>query len=187
MKKLLFDFFPLVLFFIALKVGDIYLATWVAMGASILQIVWLKTTNKKIEVSTWLNLIIIVVFGGATVYLQDEAFIKWKPSVLYWLFGSILLGGKIFLKKNLIQQLMGKQLQMPETAWNKMNTSWALFFIIVGIINAYVAFSGHFTTEQWGTFKVFGMTLLLIVFAVAQSLWLGKYMQIDNNQQDKSS
>ncbi|MDY3331139.1 MAG: septation protein A [Pelistega sp.] len=187
MKKLLFDFLPLVLFFIALKVGDIYLATWVAMGAAILQIVWLKATKKKIEPSTWLSLIIIVVFGGATIYLQDEAFIKWKPSVLYWLFAAILLGGKFFFKKNLIQQLMGSQLQMPEIAWNKMNISWALFFLIVGIINVYVAFSGHFTTEQWGTFKVFGMTLLLIVFAVGQSIWLGKYMQINNNQQDDSS
>lgn len=185
MKKLLFDFFPLVLFFIALKLGDIYLATWVAMGAAVLQIVWLKATKQKIEASTWLSLIIIVVFGGATVYLQNEAFIKWKPSALYWLFAVILLGGKLLFKKNLIQQLMGNQIQMSETAWNKMNTSWALFFIIVGIINVYVAFSGHFTTEQWGTFKVFGMTLLLIVFAIGQSLWLSKYMQTDNNPQDK--
>lgn len=181
MKKLLFDFFPLVLFFIALKLGDIYVATWVAIATSIVQIVWLKTTHKKIDPSTWLSLIIIIVFGGATIYLQDETFIKWKPTVLYWLFAAILLGGKLFFKKNLIQQLMGSQLQMPETAWNKMNLSWAIFFLIVGIINVYVAFSGHFTTEQWGTFKVFGMTLLLIVFAVGQSLWLSKYMQI--NQQ----
>lgn len=181
MKKLLFDFFPLVLFFIALKLGDIYVATWVAIVASIVQILWLKTTHKKIDSSTWLSLIIIIVFGGATIYLQDETFIKWKPTVLYWLFATILLGGKLFFKKNLIQQLIGSQLQMPETAWNKMNISWAIFFLIVGIINAYVAFSGHFTTEQWGTFKVFGMTLLLIVFAVGQSLWLSKYMQI--NQQ----
>lgn len=181
MKKLIFDFFPLILFFIALKLGDIYLATWVAIATSVAQILWLTLTHKKIDPSTWLSLVIIVVFGGATIYLQDETFIKWKPTVLYWLFALILLVGKLLFKKNFIQQLMGSQLQMPETAWNKMNTSWALFFIIVGIINIYVAFSGHFTTEQWGTFKVFGMTLLLIVFAVGQSLWLSKYMQI--NQQ----
>lgn len=184
MQKLLFDFLPLILFFIALKFGDIYLATWAAMGASILQLIWLKARRKKIETSVWLNFIVIVVFGGATIYLQNEAFIKWKPTVLYWLFTAILLGGKFFFKKNLFQQLMGSKIQLTEIAWNKMNNSWALFFLIVGIINVYVAFSGHFTTEQWGTFKVFGMTLLFIVFAIGQSLWLSKHIQNENTQQD---
>ena len=89
MKKLLFDFFPLILFFVALKFGDIYLATWAAMGAAVAQILWLKTTGKKIEISTWLSLVVIVLFGGATIYLQNEAFIKWKPTVLYWIFALI--------------------------------------------------------------------------------------------------
>lgn len=181
MKKLLFDFFPLILFFIALKFGDIYIATSVAVITTIIQVLWLKITHQKIEPSTWLSLVVIVVFGGATLYLHDETFIKWKPTVLYWLFAIILLAGRLF-KRNFIRQLMGSQLQLPETAWNKINTSWAIFFIIVGIINVYVAFSGHFTTEQWGTFKVFGMTLLLVVFAIGQSLWLSKHIQVNNQQ-----
>lgn len=180
MKKLLFDFFPLILFFVALKLGDIYLATWAAMAAAIAQIIWLKATGKKIEVSTWLSLVIIVLFGGATIYLQNEAFIKWKPTVLYWIFALILLGGKLFFKKNLIQKLMGSQLEMVDEAWDKMNYSWAAFFLVVGALNLFVAFSGYFTTDQWGTFKVFGMTILLIVFAVGQSLWLSKYMNLEN-------
>ena len=180
MKKLLFDFFPLILFFVALKFGDIYLATWAAMGAAVAQILWLKTTGKKIEISTWLSLVVIVLFGGATIYLQNEAFIKWKPTVLYWIFALILLGGKLLFKKNLIQKLMGSQLEMPDVAWDKMNYSWAGFFIVVGALNLFVAFSGYFTTEQWGTFKVFGMTILLIVFAVGQSLWLSKYINLEN-------
>ncbi|WP_071058526.1 septation protein A [Pelistega sp. MC2] len=183
MKKLLFDFLPLVLFFIALKVGDIYLATWVAIGAAIAQIIWLKLTNKNIEGSTWLSLFIIVIFGGATIYLKDETFIKWKPTVLYWLFGLILIFGKLLFNKNYIQTLMKSQITMPEIAWTKMNYSWAIFFIIVGLLNLYVAFSGHFTTDQWGTFKVFGTTILLIIFAVGQSLWLNKYMQIPDSSQ----
>lgn len=179
MKKLLFDFFPLILFFVALKLGDIYLATWAAIGAALVQIIWLKITGKKIEVSTWLSLVIIIIFGGATVYLKDDTFIKWKPTVLYWLFAAILFGGKLFFGKNLIQKLMGSQLAMPDIAWNKMNYSWVGFFIVVGAINLFVAFSGHFTIDQWATFKVFGMTILLIIFAVAQSLWLSKYMNLE--------
>ena len=126
------------------------------------------------------SLIVIVLFGGATIYLQNEAFIKWKPTVLYWIFALILLGGRLLFKKNLIQKLMGTQLEMPDIAWDKMNYSWAAFFIVVGALNLFVAFSGYFTTEQWGTFKVFGMTVLLIVFAIGQSLWLSKYMNLEN-------
>ncbi|WP_159991050.1 septation protein A [Pelistega ratti] len=185
MKKLLFDFFPLLLFFIALEFGDIYIATWTAIIASLLQIIWLKLTRQKIETMTWLSLIIIVVFGGATIYLHDEAFIKWKPSVLYWLFASILLIAKVFFKKNLIQQLMGSQIQTTETIWNKINISWMLFFVFVGIINAYVAFSGHFSTKQWGSFKVFGMTILLILFAIGQSIWLSKHINTNDSSSDQ--
>lgn len=184
MKKIFFDFFPLILFFIALKASDIYVATWVAIGASIFQIIWLTYRGKKIEVSAWLSLIIIVVFGGATIYLENEAFIKWKPTVLYWLFALILLGGKIIFKKNIIKKMMGSQIKMLDSAWAKMNLSWAFFFIAVGILNLYVAFSGHFTTEQWATFKVFGMTILLLVFAVLQSLWLHKSISTSNTPED---
>ena len=181
MKKFLFDFFPLVLFFVAFKVADIYVATWAAIAASVAQIIWLKLRKKPIEATNWMNVIIIVVFGGATIYFQNEAFVKWKPTVLYWMFAVILLGGKLFFKKNLIQKMLGSQMNMDNHVWDKLNYSWSGFFIVAGAINLFVAFSGYFTLDQWATFKVFGMTILLIVFAIGQSLWISRHIDLSEN------
>ena len=179
MKKFLFDLFPLILFFVAYRFADIYVATAVAIAAAVLQILWIKLTRKPIETMHWVNFAVIVFFGGATLWLQNEAFIKWKPTVLYWLFGVVLLVSKYLLSKNLMQKLLGTKVSMPDVAWNKLNLSWALFFIIAGGLNLFVAFSGLFTESQWVNFKVFGLMALLIVFVIAQSIWLGKHMQQD--------
>lgn len=181
MKKILSDFLPLLLFFITLKIYDIYVATAVAIAASIALILYLYISKKPIEAIHWINLSIIVVFGGATILLHDETFIKWKPTVLTWCFAGILLIGLLF-KKNFIRSLMGKQISMPEHAWNKMAVAWISFFVIVGIANLYVAFWGGFTTDQWASFKVFGITILTFLFAISQSLWLGKYMTVIQNE-----
>ena len=177
MKKFLFDLFPLILFFIAFKSFDIYTATAVAMGAAVLQILWLKLRHHPIETTHWINLSVIVVFGSATLFFQNDAFIKWKPTVLYWLFAAILVGSHLFLKRNIMQKMMGGQFSLPEHAWTKLNYSWASFFAISGVINLFIAFSGYFTEAQWVSFKVFGSFVLLIIFVIAQSLWLGKYIK----------
>lgn len=177
MKKFLFDLFPLILFFLAFKFSDIFTATAVAIAAGIGQIVWLKARGKAIEAMHWINLTIIVVFGGATLLLHDDTFIKWKPTVLYWLFAGILLGGKWIFGRNLIQKVMGSQIALPDSIWTKLNLSWALFFIVSGALNLYVAFSGSFTESQWVNFKVFGLMALMLVFVIAQSIWLGKYIK----------
>lgn len=177
MKKFLFDLFPLILFFLAFRAFDIYTATAVAMAAALLQIVWLKLRQKVIETTHWINLGVIVVFGSATLFFQNDAFIKWKPTVLYWLFAAVLLVSQILLKRNLMQKLMGAQLVLPSHVWTKLNYSWALFFILSGTINLFVAFSGYFTESQWVSFKVFGSLVLLVIFIIIQSLWLGKYMK----------
>ena len=179
MKKFLFDLFPLILFFVAYRLADIYVATAVAIAAAVLQILWIKLTRKPIETMHWVNFAVIVFFGGATLWLQNEAFIKWKPTVLYWLFGAVLLISKYLLDKNLMQKLLGTKVSMPDLAWNKLNLSWALFFMVAGALNLFVAFSGLFTESQWVNFKVFGLMALLIVFVIAQSIWLGKHMQQD--------
>lgn len=179
MKKFLFDLFPLILFFVAYRLADIYVATAVAIAAAVLQILWIKLTRKPIETMHWVNFAVIVFFGGATLWLQNEAFIKWKPTVLYWLFGAVLLFSKYLLDKNLIQKLLGAKVSMPDIAWNKLNLSWALFFMVAGGLNLFVAFSGLFSESQWVNFKVFGLMALLIVFVIAQSIWLGKHMQQD--------
>jgi len=177
MKKLLFDLFPLILFFAAFRIADLYVATAVAMLAAVAQLVWLKWRGAAIEAMHWINLSVIVVFGGATLLLQNDAFIKWKPTVLYWVFAGILLGSQWLLGRNLMQKLMGAQIQLPATVWVRLNSVWAGFFIVSGALNLYVAFSGHFTESQWVNFKVFGLMALLIVFVIAQSLWLGRHMQ----------
>jgi len=177
MKKLLFDLFPLLLFFIAFRYADIFTATAVAMAAGIAQIIWLRLRRQAIEAMHWINLSVIVVFGGATLLLHDDTFIKWKPTVLYWLFAAILLGGKWLFGRNLMQKLMGTQISLPQPIWNKLNAGWALFFIGAGALNLYVAFSGHYTESQWVDFKVFGLMALLLVFVVIQSIWLGRHIR----------
>lgn len=179
MKKFLFDLFPLILFFIAFKMADIFTATAVAIAAGILQFVWLKLRGKTIETMHWINLGVIIVFGGATLLFQNDAFIKWKPTVLYWVFAGALLGGKLFFKRNLMQKLMGGQIDMPAVAWDKLNLSWAGFFVVCGALNLYVAFSGQFTEAQWVNFKVFGLMVLMVIFVIGQSVWLSRYMKED--------
>lgn len=176
MKKFLFDLFPLLLFFVAFKFFDVYVATAVAMAAGIAQILWIKFSGQKIEAMHWLNLGVIVIFGGATLYLKDDTFIKWKPTVLYWLFGAALLVSQFLMGSNLMQKLLGEKFSMPEAAWSKLSLSWTVFFLVAGAINLFVAFSGHFTLEQWVSFKAFGLMGLLIVFVIGQSIWLGKHI-----------
>jgi len=176
MKKFLFDLFPLILFFIAYRVADIYTATAVAVVAAVAQIAYIRLTGKKIEPMHWINFAVIVLFGGATLWLQNDAFIKWKPTVLYWLFGVILLGSQMLFKRNLLQKLLGEKVLLTDKGWRGLNLSWSLFFLVTGALNLFVAFSGHFSEATWVNFKVFGLMGLLIVFVIAQSLWLGKHM-----------
>lgn len=179
MKKFLFDLFPLILFFVAFKFADIYVATGAAIAAAIIQILWLKATGRKIEATHWINVTVIVVFGGATLLFHDDTFIKWKPTVLYWLFAGILLATRWATGRNLMRKLMGEKIVMPDRAWNRLNDSWAAFFLASGAINLWVAFSGRFTEAQWVNFKVFGLMILLILFVVVQSLWLARHIQTE--------
>ena len=174
--KLLFDLFPVILFFAAFKgTNDIFLATGVAIVATFMQIAWVWFKHRKIEPMLWISLGVIVVFGGATLIFQNETFIKWKPTVLYWLFASLLLGGRIFLKRNLIKTLIGDKLEMPEIAWHKLYLSWVGFFIAMGFVNLFVAYS--FATDTWVNFKLFGGMGLTLVFVLIQGMMLSKYIE----------
>ena len=173
--KFLFDLFPVILFFVAFKLADIYVATAVAIGATFLQIGLLALLKKKIDVMLWASLAIIVVFGGATLVLRDETFIKWKPTVLYWLFSAVLAGSALLFRRNLIRAMLAAQVQLPEPAWARLNWSWVGFFAFMGIANLLVAF--NFTTEQWVNFKLFGGTGLMLLFVIAQALFLARHVQ----------
>ncbi|MFO7747154.1 MAG: septation protein A [Orrella sp.] len=187
MKKFLFDLFPLILFFAAYRFADIYVATAVAMVAAVGQIAYIKLSGKRIEGTHWINLVVIVVFGGATLWLQNDAFIKWKPTVLYWLFAVVLLGSQWFSGKNLLQKLLGEKVTLTEQGWRGLNLSWSTFFIFAGGINLFVAFSGLFTESQWVNFKVFGLMGLLVLFVIAQSIWMSKHMIESDTTEDDTT
>ncbi len=178
--KLLFDLFPVLLFFIAFKIKGIYIATAIAIAATLFQIIWAKVRHGKVDTLLWVSFAIIGIFGGATLFLHDETFIKFKPSVLYWLFSAILLGSNLFFKKNLMQALLGEKMALPLRVWNRLNLGWSLFFAVLGFINLYVAF--NYSTDTWVNFKLFGFTGLMLVFIVGQSAWLAKY--VDENKEE---
>ncbi len=173
--KFLFDLFPVILFFVAFKVSGIYVATAVAIAATFAQIGWLLARGRKVDTMLWVSLAIIVVFGGATLLLQDETFIKWKPTVLYWLFGAVLAGATLFFRKNLIRKLMEEQIALPDRVWHQLNASWIGFFAVMGVANLFVAF--NFSTDTWVNFKLFGGMGLMLAFVVGQSLLLAKYVE----------
>jgi len=173
--KLLLDFFPIAVFFVAFKFWGIYVATGVAIAATVAQIAWLRYSTGKIEPMQWLSLGIIVLFGGATILAHDETFIKWKPTVLYWMMAGALGLGLLLFRKNFLKSLMGSQLELPDVAWRAMNWSWTGFFAVMGVLNLWVAY--HFDTNTWVNFKLFGGLGLMALFIVAQALYLGRYMK----------
>ena len=173
--KLFLDFFPIALFFIAFKLAGIYVATGVAMLATLVQIGWLYFRHHKVEPMQWVSLAIITLFGGATLLTHDETFIKWKPTILYWLMGSALLVGQLFFKRNFLMSLMSAQLKMPDDVWRKLLYAWVIFFAVMGVVNLWVAF--HFDTDTWVNYKLFGSMGLMLVFVLAQAVYLGKHIK----------
>jgi intracellular septation protein len=172
--KFLFELFPVALFFVAIMLWDIFVATGVAIAATFIQVGWLALRRKKIPPMLWASLAIIVVFGGLTLYLRDKTFILWKPTVLYWLFGAVLAGAAL-AGRNLIRSLLSEQMSLPEPVWSRLNWSWVGFFVVMGALNLYVAY--NFSETVWASFKLFGGMGLMLLFVVAQSAFLSKYVQ----------
>lgn len=176
--KVFFDLLPVILFFIAFKMADIYVATAVAMIATVAQIVWVAAKYKKVEPMQWASLGLIMVFGGLTIAFQDKTFIQWKPTILYWLFAVGLLASAIIWKKNLIQAAMAHQLTLKtgvgSELWTKLNHAWAIFFVLMGFLNLYVAY--QFDEATWVNFKLFGGMGLLFAFIIAQGIWINQFI-----------
>ena len=189
--KFLIDFFPILLFFIALQVWDPFVATAVAMVATVAQILYLRFRNGKVEPLHLFTLVVVVVLGGATLLSQNEAFFKWKPTVVYWIMALALLVSQLILGKNLIQKLMGGQIQIPAEKWVVLNHCWEAFFIFLGVLNLWVAFSCEgsnffavfqcekyrFSFKTWGSFKLFGTMGLTLLFALLQGIYLSRHIQ----------
>jgi len=178
--KILFDLFPVILFFVTFKTFGVFAATAAAIVATLAQVIWVKYRHGKVDTMLWVSLVIITVFGGATLLLHDENFIKLKPSILYWFFASALLFSKIFLNKNILRNLLQEKMSLPDSVWNTVNLAWSGFFIALGFLNLYVAF--NFSTDAWVNFKLFGTTGLMFIFILLQAFLLTKYHP-ENNQE----
>jgi intracellular septation protein len=176
--KMLFDIFPVILFFVAFKLSDIYIATAVAIGATFAQIGWLWLRHRKVDKMLWVSLAVITVFGGATLLFKDDTFIKWKPTVLYWLFGGVLTVAALAFKKNLVRSMMEHQVSLPEEIWGRLLMSWIVFFAVMGVLNLYVAY--NFSLDAWVNFKMFGGIGLMLVFVLLQAVMLAKHVQDKN-------
>jgi intracellular septation protein len=173
--KFLFDLFPILLFFIAFKLFGIYTATAVTMGASLLQVGVYWWINRRFESLHIITLVLVVLLGGSTLLFHNDLFIKWKPTAIYWAFALIFLVSHYIGKKTVIQRLLDGKLSLPNTAWQRLNSSWILFFTIMGAVNIYVLY--HFSTEAWVNFKLFGTLGMTLVFLIAQAVYMAKYMQ----------
>jgi intracellular septation protein len=170
--QFLADYFPLLLFFLAFKLWDIYVATAVAIAASVVQIAYFKWRG-KVQVVHWVSLAIIVIFGGATLLLHDETFIKWKPTVLYWLFGAILAVGRLAFRRNLLGALM-KGMELPDPIWARVTWVWVAFLVGMGVANLYVAM--NYPTAIWVNFKVWGAMILFFLLAVGTVASVARYL-----------
>lgn len=201
--KILFDLFPVILFFAVFKLTGInpdlaqaiassisyqadpkhlpvLLATATAIIATLMQIIWVKWRHGKVDTMLWVSFAIILVFGGATLLLHDETFIKIKPTALYWLFALVLLFSNILFRKNLIKSLMQEKMDLPNQVWTQLNLAWSGFFIALGVLNLYVAW--NFSTDTWVNFKLFGATGLMLLFIILQALMLAKHLDADKKE-----
>lgn len=198
--KLLFDLFPVILFFIAFKQAErqpeavaegltqllglsavdpkqapILLATVVVIAATLAQILWVRLRHGRVDRMLWISLLLVSVFGGLTLLLQDETFIKWKPTLLYWIFAISLGFSQWVLKRNALRAMLGEQLTLPAPVWARLSLAWIAFFSGMGALNLFIAF--HFPTDVWVNFKLFGGMGLLLVFVLGQGMVLSKYLE----------
>jgi intracellular septation protein len=210
--KFLFDFFPILLFFGVFKLAEVYkdtsfylvstymggmiaggaikpdqapimLATVVAIIATTLQIAYVKLRGRKVDGMLWVSFLIITIFGGLTIYFHNENFIKWKPTIIYWVFAVAMLVAQYGFKKNLMRQAMEVQIKLPDPVWDRVGLAWMLFFAILGALNLFVAFVVFKdNTSGWVSFKAFGITAIMFVFIIAQTLYLSKYIEEEKEE-----
>ena len=180
----LFDFFPILLFFICFKFFGIYVATGVAMVASLVQVILFRIRFQRFETLQLISMALILSLGGLTLFFHNPWFIKWKPTVIYWLTAGVLLFSSLFSSKSLLQKLMEKNVELPQQLWKKLSYAWIVFFTCMGFVNIYVAY--NYDTNTWVNFKLFGGTGLLVVFILGQAYFLTRH-QLPSPKQTKSS
>ena len=177
--KMLADLFPVILFFVAYQLFDIYIATQVAIAAAAIQVAYHRIRFGKVENTHWLTLGLLVLFGGLTLALRDPTFIKWKPTVVNWLFAAAFLLSQLFMRRSLLRRMMDHAVALPEPAWARLNSAWVLFFFGMGVLNLYIAY--NFSEQTWVNFKLFGFLGLTLAFMLAQGIYLARHMETENS------
>lgn len=160
---------------VAAKIAPMLLATLTAIGVTAVQIAWKLARGQKVDTMLWVSLAVVAVFGGATVWFQNETFIKWKPSVLYWLMGGALALTQLLTGRSLLRTLLGEQLTLPDPVWRRLTLMWVAFFAFMGLANLFVAY--QFSTEIWVDFKLFGGIGLMLLFTLVQGLYLSRHIE----------
>lgn len=183
--KLLFDLFPVILFFIAYKMYDIYVATGVIIAATLLQVTYMYLRHKRVEKIHLITLVLVVLLGGLTLVLHDEAFIKWKPSIVNWGFALVFLGSHFIGSKPIVQRMMDQAISLPEKIWYNVSYLWIAFFILSGVVNLYVAY--NYDTDTWVNFKLFGLMGMTLVFILLQGIYISRYMNESNSPAEEES
>ena len=146
------------------ELAAVILASLAAVVSTATQIAWLLARRRPIKPAVWISAAVVLVFGGLTIWLHNEWFIKWKPTVLYWIFGLILLGGRLIWRRNLLGSLLSQELELPPRAWDRLLYAWSAFFLTMGVVNLYVAY--NWDTASWVNFKTFGSMGLTLVFSI---------------------
>ncbi|OGT44685.1 MAG: septation protein A [Gammaproteobacteria bacterium RIFCSPHIGHO2_12_FULL_38_11] len=172
--KLLFDYFPIICFFIAYKLWGVYVATTVTMGACALQNVIYWLIHKRFEKLHVITLVSVFILGSFTLILHKAIFIQWKPSIIYWLFSIALIYSHYFSKKNLMARMLADKILLPEKIWVHLNTAWAGFFMFLGFLNIYVVY--HYSLNSWVNFKLFGTLGLTVAFTIGQAIYMSRYI-----------
>lgn len=202
--KLLLDFLPIILFFGTFKYAEgrkdwaaqfasdhlgfmvsggvvgpneapVLLATVVVMAATLAQVLITLARGRKVDKMLWVSLVLVTVFGGATIWFHSEVFIKWKFSVFYWLMGTAFWLSQLLFRKNLLQAMIGQELELPAGVWQRLNFAWIAFFAFMGLLNLYVAYS--FSTDTWVSFKLYGVIGLTIAFMIAQGFYISRHLK----------
>jgi intracellular septation protein len=177
--QLFLEYSPLFIFFIVNSIVGIYWATGSLIIAAFLQIIYFIVMKKKIPAKQWIIFALIVVFGGLTIYLQNDAFLKWKVTIINTFFAGALLVSNTLFNKNIIKEFLGDSLSLPENIWSRLNTAWALFFLFCAGLNYYIAF--NYDLNTWINFKVFGLTGLMFLFSITSILLLYKYLPLEDD------
>lgn len=185
--KFLFDFFPLIAFYAAYQISKsygysdnaIFIATGVIIIATIIQVIYNWFKHRKIVKMHIITAVLVTLFGGLTLILHDPVFIKWKVSIVNWLFGAVFLLSQFIGEKNITERMMASAVSAPAKVWARLNISWAVFFIAVGFLNVYIF--KNYSEEIWVDFKVYGLLGLTFVFIIFQGFYLSRYMSDENS------